>query len=382
MAVLSQSRNVVAIVLALLLMTIVGATTFVIAQEADLGFSPASGHARVVAQGVAELPSGEAVWRTVRTRAPLPEDATFEERPLGFVLATTGPMLLVDQESGAQVHLGLGEAAFVPGAASQQRTSLAGQPVSYLSIELVSVDAPPPADSATVLQPGQPFEAPTGLHDLDLLIDTLSGDETLIIPDSGFKNVILITEGTANVARPGNAPVALLAGEAASFSGDLEVAAASEASDMTFVVAIIGPELPPASVPAADDTDAIAATATATELGSIAVQVYTCPPGMTAESLNAAACAPAGGDFDVTLSGSSLAGPLTIGDAAVGGDAYVWGELPFGQYVVAEAVLPSGYTSYALAAPDATGSAAAGYRVSIDESQPDLAVRIYNFTDS
>ncbi len=380
MAVLSQSRNVVAIVLALILVMIVGATAFVVAQEAGLGFSPASGHARVVAQGVAELPSGEAVWRTVRTRAPLPEDATFEERPLGFVLATTGPMLLVDQESGAQVHLGLGEAAFVPEAASQQRTSLAGQPVSYLSIELVSVDAPPPADSATVLQPGQPFEAPSGLHDLDLLIDTLSGDETLIIPDSGFKNVILITGGTANVARPGNAPVTLLAGEAASFSGELEVAAAPEASDMTFVVAIIGPELPPAAAPARDDADVIAATATTTELGSIAVQVYTCPPGMTADSLNAAVCAPAGGDFDVILSGPSLAGPLTIGDAAVSGDAYVWAELPLGQYVVAEAVLPTGYSSDTLAAPDATGSAAAGYRVSIDESQPDLAVRIYNFT--
>jgi hypothetical protein len=50
--------------------------------------------------------------------------------------------------------------------------------------------------------------------------------------------------------------------------------------------------------------------------------------------------------------------------------------------VIAEAVLPSGYSSYTLAAPDASGSAAAGYRIAIDESQPDLAIRIYNFTDS
>jgi hypothetical protein len=381
MAVLSRSRFVLAF--ALVMVMIVGAISSALAQEADLGFSPASGHARVVAQGVAALPEGDAVWRTVRTRAPLPAEATFEARPLGFVLATSGPMLLVDEESGEQVHLGLGEAAYVNEGASQQRSSLAAQPVSYLSIELVSVDAPPPADSATVLQPGQPFEAPPGLHDLDLLIDTLSGDEALTIPDSGFKNVILITDGTANVGRPGNAPVALLAGEAATFSGDLEVAAAADAGSATFVVAMIGPELPPVAGAQAEGVEPeVVATASATGRGSISVQVYTCPPGMTVESLNAAACAPADSDFDVTLSGSSLAGPLTIGDAAGSGDAYVWDELPFGQYVIAEAVLPSGYTSYALAAPNATGSAAAGYRVSINESQPDLAVRIYNFTDS
>ncbi len=381
MAFSSRSRFVLA--LALIMVMIVGAMGSALAQEADLGFSPASGHARVVAQGVAALPAGETVWRTVRTRAALSEDATFEERPLGFVLATSGPMLIVDQNSGEQVHLGLGEAAFVSEGANQQRSSLTAQPVSYLSIELVSVDAPPPADSATVLQPGQPFAAPPGLHDLDLLIDTLSGDEAVTIPDSGFKNVILITDGTANVGRPGNAPVALLAGEAATFSGDLAVAASPDAAGTTFVVAMIGPELPPVAGAQAEGVNPeIVATATAAGLGSISVQVYTCPPGMTEETLNAAACAPAASDFDVTLSGSSLAGPLTIGDAAVSGDAYVWDELPLGQYVIAEAVLPSGYSSYTLAAPDASGSAAAGYRIAIDESQPDLAIRIYNFTDS
>src|SRR5215216_6198499 len=76
------------------------------ARQADSGFSPASGPAQVIAQGVVPLPEGDAVWRTVRTRAPLPQDAPFEARPLGFVLASSGPLLLADQESGEQVRLG------------------------------------------------------------------------------------------------------------------------------------------------------------------------------------------------------------------------------------------------------------------------------------
>src|SRR5829696_6896610 len=78
------------------------------ARQADAGFSPASGPARVIAQGVVALPEGDAVWRTVRTRALLPQDASFEERPLGFVLASSGPLLLVDQETGEQIRLGTG----------------------------------------------------------------------------------------------------------------------------------------------------------------------------------------------------------------------------------------------------------------------------------
>lgn len=358
------------------------------AQQADLGFSPASGHAHVIAQGVAELPTGDAVWRTVRTRAPLPTDAPFEERPLGFVFAATGPLLLTDEATGQQVHLGTGEAALVPAGTVQQRASLAAQPVSYLSIELVSVDAPAPPEDATVLQPGQPFPAPSGRHDLDLLSDTLAAGETFVIPDSGAKNVVLITDGAASVGRPGGETVVLIAGEAASFSGELGVGPAPDgAGAVSFLVAMIGPEIaPPAIAPAAETpTVAAAETPTAepaqqeTGEGSIAIQVFLCPPGMDAATVAAAACAPATGDFDVTLSGEGIDAPLTLGDARAEGDSFIWSGLPYGEYVIAEAVLPSGATSYVLSAREASGGPATGYRITLGGEQPDLTVRIYNF---
>jgi hypothetical protein len=355
------------------------------AQQADLGFSPASGHAQVIAQGVVPLPPGDVVWRTVLTRAPLPADSTPEARTLGFVLASAGPLLLVDSETGEQTQLGTGEAALTRSGTVQQRASLTDQPVNYLSIELAPVDAPAPAGDATVLQPGQPFAAPPGLHDLDLLSDRLQGDESVTVPDSGYKNVILITDGAANVGRPGGQPVVLLAGEAASFSGELQIGVAPDSgASAGFVVAMIGPELPAPAVAAttapqqATAAPPVGTPSAATSRGSIAVQVYTCPPGMTAETVEAATCAPTTADFDITVSGDALPSPLTLADATANGTAFTWSDLPFGAYVIAEAVLPTGSTTYVLSARNAAGGPDTGYRLTLDATQPDLAVRIYN----
>jgi hypothetical protein len=399
----SARKTVTPIVLMLTLaFSLFGVVPTNAAAQVDLGFSPSGGPAQVIAQGVVALPEGDAVWRTVRTRAPLPPDAPFEERPLGFVLASSGPLLLVDQESARQVRLGTGEAAMVPAGTVQQRSSLGAQPVSYLSIELVGVEAPPPPAGATVLQPGQPFPAPPGLHDLDLLSASLVAGEAFTIPDSEAKNVVLITDGAANVGRPGGETVVLLAGEAASFSGELQVSGAAEgggeAQDVSFVVGMIGPEVPPpvgvAETPAAPTAvpETPAPTMAAAETpaagtpvapvgeGSITVQVYTCPPGMTAETVAAAACAPTVEDFDIIISGATLQTPLTLGDATTDGRSFTWSGLPYGDYLIAEAVLPAGATTYILSARDTRGDPDTGYRVTLDEENPELGVRIYNFS--
>jgi hypothetical protein len=368
-----------------LMYSLVGTFMSAAARQLTEEFSPASGPAHVIAQGVVELPVGDAVWRTVRTRALMPEDALFEERPLGFVLATAGPLLLVDQATGEQVRLGTGEAALVRSGTVQRRSSLGAQPASYLSIELVPGNAPAPPADATVLQPGQAFPVPAGLHDLDLLSATMVGDEVFTIPDSGAKNVVLVTSGAANVGRPDGSPVVLLAGEAASFSGELAVTRApGGAEGISFVVAMIGPEVPPPpgitdSPPPAETPGAVATPGSGLNLGAITVEVFTCPPGMTAETVAAAACAPTLEDFDITISGEMLDSPLTLGDAASTGSAFIWSELPYGSYLIAEAVMPTGSTTYTLSARETTGDPNTGFLVTIDEANPELSVRIYNF---
>ena len=100
---------------------------------------------------------------------------------------------------------------------------------------------------------------------------------------------------------------------------------------------------------------------------------------MTTATFNAAACAPTDQDFDITISGGALSAPLTVGDATANGENLVWSDLPLGDYVIAEAVLPLGYTDYGLAARGATGDSALGYRVTIDAENPELSARIFNF---
>jgi hypothetical protein len=404
-AVSTRKRTAPIVLLLALVLSLFGITPGA-ARQADPGFSPASGPAQVIAQGVAALPEGDVVWRTVRTRALLPADAPFEERPLGFVLASSGPLLLIDQQSGKQVQLGTSEAALVHAGTVQQRSSLGSQPASYLSIELVGVDAAPPPADATVLQPGQAFPSPGGLHDLDLLSATLVAGEAFTIPDSGAKNVVLITDGAATVGRPDGEAVVLLAGEAASFSGELQVSGAAdggEAQDVSFVVAMIGPEVPPVAgiaetlappaaveetptTPAASEETSVppataaAETATTDGQGTITVQVYSCPPGMTPQNVAAAACAPTVEDFDIIVSGESLATPLTLADATASESAFTWSGLPFGDYLIAEAVLPAGATTYVLSARNTSGDPETGYRVTLDETNPELIVRIYNFS--
>jgi hypothetical protein len=168
------------------------------------------------------------------------------------------------------------------------------------------------------------------------------------------------------------------------------------------VVAMIGPEVPPVAglaetpaPPLAEETPApsppgeetpappatAAAEAPATEgEGSITVQVYSCPPGMSAQTVAAAACAPTGEDFDIIVSGESLETPLTLADATAAESAFTWSGLPFGDYLIAEAVLPAGATTYVLSARNTSGDPDTGYRVTLDPTNPELTVRIYNFS--
>jgi hypothetical protein len=288
-------------------------------------YGPASGDARVIAQGVVELPAGDVSWRVVRASAEPIAGAGFAERQLGFVLAVTDAVLLVEETTGEQVRLGASEAALARSGAVQLRASPGEAPASYLAIELVAADAPAPPAAAAVLYQGEPFVAPAGPRDLDLVSDGLRVDETLAIPDTGAMNLLLVTAGAVELAAPTTVPIVLLAGEAAEFSGEALVAVAtgdgtsSDAAGASVVVAMIGPEVPPVmpedapTTEAAGDVATEAVPAVVAGQGSISLQVFACPRGMSAETLDPAACAPIAGGFDVSITGASLAAPLTEG---------------------------------------------------------------------
>lgn len=345
---------------------------------------------QVVAQGVAEVPAGDVVWRTVRARAEPTTAAPFAERPLSFVVATNDPLLLAD---GALMHLALlypGEAAFVPPGLQQQRSSPTDTQVSYLAIELVPAAAALESTDSTVLQPGQPFPSPGGFRDFDLVQGFLAGDAAYVVPDTAQKNLILVTEGAIAVARADSEPTTLIAGESATFSGELAVAGGSPDTS-SFVVAIMGDEVvPPPAQSAAAPTPAESETPTPEAAvatppgptdgaGSITVQAWLCPPGMTEQSLLPNQCEPTTSEFEATLAGPTLPAPLILADATPENGAYRWNDLPFGDYRLAEAVLPDNYETYILVGARATGDPITGYTVSLSAETPDLSIQFYNF---
>jgi hypothetical protein len=378
--------------LALFLFAAVGLSVSQVAatRQDDGGYTPATGHAQVVAQGVVVLPAEELVWRTVRYSAAPAAEAEFVKWPLGFVLATTAPLLLTDQATGNQVRLGPGESTLVLDGTMQRRASLDAQAVSYLAIELVPSSQAKQNDVGTVLGTWLVKGAESGPHDIDLVRSVLIGTEQASLPSTTATNLLLVTDGSLVVRAPGEEGRSLLAGEAATFTGDLEVLrpAGNGAADETpgvFVAAVIGPSVPgPPSAEVTEEPIPTIPNATAqvgTEpIGSISIQVFNCPSGMGPENYVAASCSPATGDIDFVISNEVADITLTLADSAAGEGGYIWEELPLGEYRVIEVVLPSGYDTYLLVATGAVeGDPMIGYTVRLDEASRDVSLRVYNF---
>jgi hypothetical protein len=255
------------LLLALVLLTPLGAV--VAGQLTPNTGSPATGHAQVITQGIAELAGQQVVWRLVERTAEPRDQAHFGDRVLGFVLASEEPILLTNATVAGEIdvaRLAPGEAFLVTAGTRQKRASMTVQPVTYLSLEMVLSSEANLIGSGRLIFTTAPFAAPTGAHDVDLVRDVLAGQEQSIIPDSGQPNVILASEGAIDVVPSVGQMRTLQAGEAGIFQGELLIRPAAAASNANmplaamltqslgqnttgprtaFVAGVIGVEIPP-----------------------------------------------------------------------------------------------------------------------------------------
>ena len=222
----------------------------------DIG-SSAERQATLIAQGVAELPIDELVWRTVRYQAESIPQAPFDERPRGFVIATEASLLLVDEASGEPTLLTPGEAVFVRAGAVQQRASLTDEPTHYVAIELVSAETMPETLNGTMLHTSAPFAPSPGRKGLYLVRHVLTPGTVFEVPDTDERNILHVIEG-AVVVRPSQSDLTatLVGGESTVFRGVVELSSAetegAESADMggaTVVVGLIGSDTTPPTVP-------------------------------------------------------------------------------------------------------------------------------------
>jgi hypothetical protein len=262
----SPSRWLILLLVAVLI-TPIGAV--VAGQLASNTGSPATGHAQVITQGIAEMAGQDVVWRLVERTAQPRAQATFGDQALGFVLASEEPVLLTNATGAGDVNvarLAPGEAFLVNSGTRQKRASMTDQAVTFLSLELVARSDVNLVGEGKLIFTTDSFTAPTGSHDLDLVRDVLTGQDETIIPDSGQSNVILASEGAIDVVPSVGQMRTLQAGEAGIFQGELRIRPSASALNadkpllaaMTqplaqntsgprtaFVAGVIGVEIPP-----------------------------------------------------------------------------------------------------------------------------------------
>jgi hypothetical protein len=229
--------------------------------------SPATGHAQVVTQGIIEITGNQVVWRLVERTARPRWEAIPARRTNGFIFASEEPVLLsnFDQNQVSDVaRLAPGEAMMVTDASRTVRASFTDQNITYLALELVSADEADDVGSGDLLFKSDAFTPPSGQRDVDLVRDVLTQGESSIIPDTGQQNVVLATEGAIDVIPRGSRATRLEAGESATFEGELEIQAAQpignadqpvaaltaylrqdQSARASFVVAVVGDEIPP-----------------------------------------------------------------------------------------------------------------------------------------
>jgi hypothetical protein len=238
------------------------------------GPSPAQGHAEVIAQGVAPLPQSRASWRIESVSAPLPDKAQSQTWPLGFVLADDGAILVTDRATGDETRLADGEASFVRDPTEQTRASLGTAAATYFDLALLPAGSEQPiASGIKLVFQSDPFTAPTGNRDLDLVRDVLAPNETGKLAEQGSPTLLLVTAGSLDVKTPAEAtPVALKTGEARLFTGSLTLSPRGNAH-ATYVAAVVGPEV---------KTSATTTATPAAPTGTALAAVMACPAGYDA----------------------------------------------------------------------------------------------------
>ena len=363
----------------------------VLAQER----SPALGHAQVIAQGVAPMPNVPVAWRVVSMSARPADEASVAERSLGFVVPVERPVLITDEATGQQVRLAVREASFVPQSARQQRASTSFDTARYIALELVvapDLAAGYSLGDAVLLYGSEPFLAPSGRRDLDLVRDVIIPGETSRLPGTDAPTLIHVTTGLVRIQPSEGAPMTLRPGESMTVTGAATITATGE-THAAYLAALIGaevartpPSLPPPPPPAPTEPPRAPTT-----IGVIEVTPYACPAGMRPETFDAAACAPAldAADLQLFLAGSG--GNLrTRADAVIEGDAYVWTGLPFGEYLVQATSLPADYDRYLAPGLDGVSSSPElgyapgpneGYLVPLRAAEPVFALDLYVFAD-
>ena len=340
-------------------------------------FSPAGGHAQVIAQGVASLPD-EAAWRAVFHSLEPGSAAEIPTGEAGFLLVDTGGVL-----SGDGAHAALlapAEAAF-RAADSSRLVPVGERPAGVFTIDLVAPEAADEAGGGIPVFASAPFAAPEGARDIDLVRDLLEPGESTTVIGNEAPVLVLVTLGTIRAEATDGSAASLRVGEAATFSGDIVLTAEGQAPS-TFVAAVIGREAP---VTRAVGTSG--ATPAAQTVGSVQVTVYACPPLVAPAEASAGLCLRDPEAVGLQLAAIEGDAVRSVGPSEERQGLPTWTRLAAGEYVLQAESFKQGFGRFLVRGLEGSdgggetgyGAGGDGYVIPIGAETADVALDVFVF---
>ncbi|MCA9876385.1 MAG: hypothetical protein KC442_01340, partial [Thermomicrobiales bacterium] len=292
-------------------------------------------HAQVIAQGVGALPA-EAAWRVVFHSVSPGESVTLPDDGPGFLLVDTGGV--VAGVAGQETLLAPAEALFA-GSGNTLVTSLGDRAAGVFAIRAVDAGQAGDAGSGISVFAGDPFPAPAGARDFDLVRDRLEPGESTTVIGAQAPVLVLVTLGAVSAQDANGASVDLQVGEAATLEGDVVITAAGQAP-ATFVAAVVGREV--GAVTAATP----GASPQASGAGTVQLAVHACPADLRPRDASPDTCPldPAAALFELVAqpSGESV-GPSRERDGLP-----TWSGLASGDYVLRAEAYGDGFGRFAV----------------------------------
>ena len=370
----------IALVLACALCSLPGLSLVTRALQSGEIFSPASGHAQVIAQGVAPMPD-EAVWRVVFHSIDPGSAAELSAGGPGFILVDTGGVVVAEGERSTL--LAPAEASFHASPASRL-IPIGERPTGVFALDLVPPEAADDAGDGIPVYASDPFQAPQGSRDIDLLRDLLEPGESTTVIGNSAPVLVLVTLGALRVEATDGSTASLRVGEAGTFSGDVVLTAEGQVPS-TVIAAVIGREAPVAAVAATPGATPVPAT-----VGSVQVTVYACPPLVEPDQASPGRCLRDPEAVALELARDDGAALRDVGPSSERQGLPTWGGLSGGDYILRATSFKEGFDRFFVPGLEGIGGngedgfgadASAGYLIPINPDTPDQALEVYVFAE-
>ncbi len=367
-----------ALVLACALCSLPGLSIIARALQSGEIFSPASGHAQVIAQGVATMPD-ETAWRVVFHSVDPGGAAELSAGGPGFILVDTGGVIVEEGERSAL--LAPAEAAFHASPTSRL-IPIGERPTGVFAIDLVPPDAVDDTGDGIPVYAGDPFPAPGRTRDIDLVRDLLEPGESTTVIGNESPVLVLVTLGAVRAEATDGSSASLRVGEAATFSGDVVLTAEGQAPS-TVIAAVIGREAPGATLAATPGATPVPAS-----VGSVQVTVYACPPLVEPDQASPGRCLRDPEAVALELAMDDGAALRDVGPSTERQGLPTWVGLAGGDYVLRATSFKEGFDRFFVRGLEGIGGSgddglsaddSAGYLIPISVDAADYALEVYVF---